>query len=287
MKYAALALLLSGCAAAPPWQPPTYHPTIAVVSVLNPASSLYPLGKTSYDDAPKPAGITFDVNRQIRDTLHADMAGTGRYAVVDMDVDPGIFAYSTYTQRAPSPLHPNSFFTLDPDLAKELVSQARGTGADFIVAAVDIRYQPVKCGKALACALSLAADVLLDDAGWGLHYANTPQCHSGASTYLNYYVFVIDTDSGDTVASFQSDNDRYIKDINIDHQDMAALSGAQRTQIGADLGDMVQKSVNAALVNLKLVPGEPSAAAPRTNPCLPGQEPAPVQPAAKPALNAP
>jgi hypothetical protein len=280
MKYG-LVLLLAGCAAAPPWQPPVTRPTIAVTSVLNPFSSLYTTGKTSYQDAPRPAGIAFDVNKQVRDALHADLAGTGLYPIVDMDVDPGIFAVSTYTQRPPSPLHPNSFFTLDSDLADMLVSQAKGMGANFVVAAVDIRHQHVDCGKALGCAISLASDLLLDDTGWGMHRAKSPDCHSGIAAYLDYYVFVIDVDSGDTVASFQTINDRYIRDIDIDHQDMAALSDPQKAEIGTDLGDMVQRSVGAALTHVNLLPADAAAAGPGMNPCVMGATITPTQPATK------
>ncbi|HEY3645031.1 MAG TPA: hypothetical protein VGM16_06795 [Gammaproteobacteria bacterium] len=267
-------LLLAGCAAAPPWRPPATHPTIAVASVLNPYSSLYVSGQDAGDDNPRPAKISFDVNRQLRDALHADLAGTSLYKVVDMDVDPGVFAISKFTQRAPSPLHPRSPFTLDSDLTDLLVDQAKGKGADYVVVAVDIHYQHTACYGAAGCALSLIT-VLLPDSGWGLHFPMHKQCDLDTSVYLNYYVFVIDVASGNTVASLQTDNDRYIRGLDIDHQDLSALPAPQKAEIGTDLEDMVQKSVNASLMRLNLQPGSPAATTPAMAPC--------ATPAAKPA----
>lgn len=259
-------LLLSGCAAAPPWQPPATHPVIAVTSVLNPYSALYVSGKDAADDDPRPAKISFDVNKQVRDVLHTDLAGTNQYRIVDMDVDPGTFAVAEFTQHPPSPLHPHGPFTLDSHLADPLVEQAQKMGADYVVVAVDIRYQHHDCYGTVGCALSLVT-VLLPDSGWGLHYPMHKQCDLDTSVYLDYYVFVIDVDSGDTIASFRTLNDRYIKGLDIDHQDLEALPAPQKTEISADLADMVQKSVDASLTKLNLLPGSAAAASPTIAPC--------------------
>lgn len=223
---------LGGCVATPHSAPPVDQSKaaaprfkVAVAAIVDPKAEQIHLGITVFGNSfDRGVDIPFDIDGEIDRALSQALVQSGRYDLIDMQVDPKDFAdaASSFGWSAD---------TLAPPLAAKLVQAAQGRGIDHIIAVVEVRNP----GPANA-----------ED--WGL-FQHRNGCHS---TYISYSVYVIDAKTGATEKSISYLGYRRVKDIAWDAA-WSAIPQPKQAEILGDLKSIVDQDVTGSLTDLGLL----------------------------------
>jgi len=239
----AVVMLIGGCATSH-WQSTKPHLTIAVAPVVNPIAQQSRFGVTVFGNKFVPVDMGFDINGEIDSVMRKNLGKSQRYTLADLPVDPKVFSAATTTWNSGL-----SVSFLPKPLADQLVQAAQGRGIDYIIAVIDVRGPGGGTKE------------------WGLY-----QHHSlkgCIDAYISYFVFVLDANTGETVASESHVGFRRIENGIDWDEDWSAIPDAKRQEIFDDLRSIVREDIPRTLTRMGVIPSSDFAKYPDPYECTP------------------
>jgi hypothetical protein len=232
---AVVCLSLVGCATQH-WVPAAGHNKVTLVSAVKPVAIQHHMGVTIFSNDLTSVDLGFDVNNKISQIVRDSLVQSGRYQVMDMPFDAAII-----TGPPKSGDEQFAGTVMPKPMADALIKAAKGRGLDYIIVITDVR----------------GTKQLVSD--WGL-YQHWGGCEDA---YISFYVFVVDANTGSTLATGARTGFRRIEDLDWDTA-WADIPSQKRADIMAALDSIVQEDVPREMMQLGILQddGKPDYLAP-------------------------